>query len=72
MPPKFGSVSEWRQSVDGRLHFSLRMDRLVPLDAFWLDEVHEPMNLIGNRFANVLTGYRTAAGYVRVIPSSFQ
>ena len=30
-----GSVSEWRQSVDGRLHFSLRMDRLVPLDAFW-------------------------------------
>ena len=25
-------VSEWRESVDGELHFSLKMDRMVPLD----------------------------------------
>jgi len=53
-------VSEWRESVDGDLHFSLKMDRPVPLDAIFFGEIREPVELIGNRFANVLEGDRTA------------
>jgi Ca2+-binding RTX toxin-like protein len=53
-------VSEWRESVDGKLHFSLEMDRMIPLDAMLLNEFREPLTLIGNRFDNVLEGDRTA------------
>jgi hypothetical protein len=52
-------VSEWRESVDGKLHFSLKMDRMIPLDAMLLNEFGEPLTLVGNRFANVLEGDRT-------------
>jgi len=53
-------VSEWRESVDGELHYALKMDRMVPLDAILLNEIREPLTLVGNRFANVLEGDRTA------------
>ena len=53
-------VSEWRESVDGKLHYALKMDRMVPLDAILLNEIREPLTLVGNRFANVLEGDRTA------------
>ena len=53
-------VSEWRESVDGELHYALKMDRMVPLDAMLLNDFREPLTLVGNRFANVLEGDRTA------------
>lgn len=53
-------VREWRESVDGKLHFSLRFDRPVPLEDLLSENFREPLTLIGNRFANVLEGDGTA------------
>ena len=52
-------VDSWSQSIDGELHFSLKLDRLVDFDQLLLGNFRESLTLIGNRFANVLEGDRT-------------
>jgi hypothetical protein len=52
-------VAEWRETVDGKLHFSLKLDHAVKLENLLSGDYREPLTLVGNRFANVLEADRT-------------
>lgn len=49
-----GSVTEWSESVAGKLHFRLTLDRPIDLaDLFDGWDTDEALRFIGNRFANI-------------------
>ena len=53
-------VREWTESIGGKLHFSLELDRATALTDLLFGDHREPITLIGNDFSNVLEGDVTA------------
>jgi Ca2+-binding RTX toxin-like protein len=53
-------VREMRESVDGELHFSMKLDRPADLEDLLFGDIDEPLVVRGNRFDNDFTATATA------------
>ena len=55
-----GFIEEWRESVDGSRHFTLKLDGPVDIEELLSGGFSEPLVFRGNSFDNVMEGDRTA------------